>query len=446
MADPGPPKKLKSDGIASASSYSSKVHRDFRNLNLVKYNSSYTFPEIDNYAYKYTLEELAFATGAIISSDGNKKSPDQYAESLVTSIIRDTKDYPDLTVKLHPPFTFNQTCVDELKTLYDSDHNKADVAVWVNNSNLVNIEVNSSPISETVKKVTHGLIELLRVAKAHSIDQNLQLRGFALPKLEVKGLVVRVDVSYDKAKMLFISKFRPCEKELFKKELCEAVVYNLTLLKACQAQQSIDEGTKRVVLYLAPHDMVRFGKNAKQCRANMGLLFEAEVDGVTYCFKKPLLKASLFIFKKLNNPLDYRIHYEEVGSNVFQYRKVKYDPLRYEEAEKCLPDLIQKVYKAIDYLFQKEEISHNDLRLPNICFNDNFDVVFIDFDFAGLAEAESTIEDIRCFAEDLVENIPSIKTKKSMGELCEGKYEEELLKSDFASAQPVRKVIENRSV
>jgi len=55
---------------------------------------------------------------------------------------------------------------------------------------------------------------------------------------------------------------------------------------------------------------------------------------------------------------------------MLQYRKVKHDPLSYKDAEKCLFDLLKKVYGTISKFFQQHKMIHN------------FDVVFIDSDFA----------------------------------------------------------------
>lgn len=109
-----------------------------------------------------------------VNTDSKGLSSDKCANSLIASLST-------FNTELHPSLMFNGTRVDGLKTLYDTDHNKADVAVVVEGSNLVNIEVNSSLMSDTVCKVIHGLIQLLRAAKAYCIDnENLQLQGFVV--------------------------------------------------------------------------------------------------------------------------------------------------------------------------------------------------------------------------------------------------------------------------
>ena len=69
--------------------------------------------------------------------------------------------------------------------MYDSHHDKADMAVWTKDTNLVNMEVNSSPLLQM----------LYCVVKAHNIrNDQVGSIGFALSKLEMKGLLVKVKV------------------------------------------------------------------------------------------------------------------------------------------------------------------------------------------------------------------------------------------------------------
>jgi len=111
------------------------------------------------------------------------------------------------------------------------------------------------------------------------------------------------------------------------------------------------------------------------------------------------------------------------------YQKVKYDPLTFNDAEKCLNDLFKKVYEAIIKLIE-EEILHGDLRLPNICFDEEFKVVFIDFDLSDKAEdATEPEKNVWIFAKDLVTHVGSFKSDKFMLKLCDGIYNKQMLSS-----------------
>lgn len=64
---------------------------------------------------------------------------------------------------------------------------------------------------------------------------------------------------------------------------------------------------------------------------------------------------------------------------VYQYHKVQHGPLTRQNALSCLKALIRTLKQALDEL-HSENISHNDLRLPNICFNEQYEAVLIDLD------------------------------------------------------------------
>ena len=80
--------------------------------------------------------------------------------------------------------------------MYDSERNFSDVRVITEKqkmeSNIVNIEVNSSPIRYTVAKSILGLIQLARIAHK-DVDV---LTGFSLPKLQSKAVAVRTEIRY----------------------------------------------------------------------------------------------------------------------------------------------------------------------------------------------------------------------------------------------------------
>ena len=102
-------------------------------------------------------------------------------------------------VQIHPEFVFNGRSVDKLLGLDDSLKNRSDVGLIEVGSEgtkktiLVNMEINSSPMRYTVCKTIHGLIQLYRIVKAHGVHGEV-LIGFALPKLDVKAIGVKVEI------------------------------------------------------------------------------------------------------------------------------------------------------------------------------------------------------------------------------------------------------------
>ena len=66
----------------------------------------------------------------------------------------------------------------------------------------------------------------------------------------------------------------------------------------------------------------------------------------------------------------------------FQYRTVRYDPMINTEAKRCLRQFHLGVHNALEKVHNELRLAHMDVRLNNICFNDTFQPILIDFDRA----------------------------------------------------------------
>ena len=220
------------------------------------------------------------------------------------------------------------------------------MGVCVKGTTLVDMEVNSSLMSETVRKVILGLVDLVRIIKAHKITEQIKLKliGFALPKLSAKGSIVEVEVSYETQHMAFMARIHVIDPLKFPGQLSKAIQNNVKILNICK-KYCINEDAKNFVVSLSDEELLVFGNNPKQCVSACAVLCEAENHNVVKCFKKPVLCDSLLQLSTIMTPSDYRIHYEWYNQfkKVIKYHKVKYDPLTYEEAKECLHDLLGKV-------------------------------------------------------------------------------------------------------
>ena len=175
------------------------------------------------------------------------------------------------------------------------------------------------------------------------------------------------------------------------------------------------------------------GTDPIQCVCNNGVRFEVKLrKWETYCFKKPTLASRLCNITTLPNPsndlVPFVITYGcDPVKRVVKYRKVKYDPLTYEQAEKCLHALITQL-RTVCSLLQKQDIVHNDIRVPNICFSENYSIVLIDFDHAEILQYEYP-HDLSIFACDMIENSQQdwIRSNKFLSKLSEGEWRPDLL-------------------
>lgn len=64
---------------------------------------------------------------------------------------------------------------------------------------------------------------------------------------------------------------------------------------------------------------------------------------------------------------------------VYEYPKVTHGQLTREQAHSCLREFVFTLNQALQELHGMG-FSHNDLRLPNVCFNDQYEAVLIDLD------------------------------------------------------------------
>ena len=116
---------------------------------------------------------------------------------------------------------------------------------------------------------------------------------------------------------------KPLSCSDFFPELQSAITDNCEVLRKCKESK------------LSYNEMECFGKNPRQCRACFGVLFEAEINGEVYCFKKPILSVCC---QTLNNlchlsPIgSCAIKYEafDDAKKVIGYRKVPYNRLSYQ--------------------------------------------------------------------------------------------------------------------
>ena len=69
--------------------------------------------------------------------------------------------------------------------------------------------------------------------------------------------------------------------------------------------------------------------------------------------------------------------WERVG--LGRYGRLEHSPLSISEAARCLKDLAELVMTSLEKLHDLG-IAHNDIRLPNVSFNENFEAVLIDMD------------------------------------------------------------------
>ena len=66
---------------------------------------------------------------------------------------------------------------------------------------------------------------------------------------------------------------------------------------------------------------------------------------------------------------------------IYEYPRAKFSSLKLDEASQCLQELVPAIYIHV-VLNELRDVgySHNDVRLPNICFTSEYKAVLIDLD------------------------------------------------------------------
>ena len=112
--------------------------------------------------------------------------------------------------------------------------------------------------------------------------------GFAFPEIDAEGVVVEVKLSYDSDSMSFCYCCNPVKRNEFANKLVNAISSNIKTLEACEESNCCEN--LGYVVTLNKSELSKLGRNSKQCRtAHLGVLCQAQVNGITWCFKKPIL-------------------------------------------------------------------------------------------------------------------------------------------------------------
>ena len=138
---------------------------------------------------------------------------------------------------------------------------------------------------------------------------------------------------------------------------------------------------------MSPEDLKDYGDNAIQMRCNFGILIQACVKGKLVCIKRPFYLSSSNQLLKISKSISIItgiIEYKDFLrlKDTVYYEKVKYNPLRSKKLIQCLYNFIPAVVNIVKLLQQKHLI-HGDMRVPNICFNEDYKPVLIDFDISS---------------------------------------------------------------
>ena len=415
--------------------------RQYHNRLITKYNIKLKL-KIDNLdeIEEYSLSDVAAHIGV---SDADENEP--LALSIINKCLGPIYEY-----RKNSQPKIGGIGVSHLKECYISANpnnpNRGDVMVSYDGSDVLYTEVHSDGTYDcTARKTVYLLMECLRMLKAFGVKEP-KMDAFVFPRKEKKRCVVRLRMQYLPDLVEFQYSIRCLEiRDVW-----------LALTTAVQSNKDVCENLTNqsprldYILWLTDEERGQWGYNLHNVKSGYGILLMNN----DICLKKPISSNS---FEKLayisrfqrHEKADYMPTYSIVAKFV-KYDKICHDPLTYEEARRCCYELVIKIYKVTQSIHNAGYM-HNDLQLPNICFNLHFEPILIDFDFATFCLPHEFDVDMEKFADEMVncfERSQDAQNDPFIQKYAEGMYVESLLEKSIVATgeSTVRSIIIGRNV
>ena len=264
--------------------------------------------------------------------------------------------------------------------LETSTAEKIDIVVRQNDCFVLGIEVLSGPkMSAAVSRCIISATDTLRMLLLANKEVN-GVTFFAVPSLSHPSCVVKVEVVWQRLQ------FHSTLTYYFEAQESVAAI-KAEAIKQLKFRNLIPSNVDRPSLINLHDNDIKFLeiKDGVQQYSRRHIIIEDNDFIYKVLYKSTEIMAVYellfwqYSFKRIINVVRYNPSNKAYKYLVYCYRKVKFRPLRLEEASQCLRPLLQSVRKAIEEL-HGYEFSHNDIRLPNICFNEDYEAVLIDID------------------------------------------------------------------
>ena len=270
---------------------------------------------------------------------------------------------------------------------------KPDVAILWNFVPAILFEINSSSMSKTITKLFTNLMDLLRYIR-HFDTSITSWIGFTFPKDEAdstNNFACKVEVVWDECK--FVCNVTSLTMEMIKEMVQETFGKQIQLAQ----QLKINPSPEPFLVPLSKQDLDFIqGKlkdyactTLKQVKSKFSIL----LTNGTYYFKLPgnlshqsALKNLVIKYHQMN-PTDrdefdkhlvLPFHSLTDPIDLFVFRAMKYR-LTEHVAKQCLPDLAGGMIDGLDFL-HRLGLAHLDVRLPNVCVGEDYNIKLIDFD------------------------------------------------------------------
>ena len=336
----------------------------------------------------YDLKQLGQCFG-LSFEEGNHEDSARCCKLLLESIINATSRNIEIAVEANIPHLEDSALCDVLCT----KNQKPDLFLCLKEDVTAEmiVEIHSSPYEDTIRKSLFVATDLLRLRRMYN-DGIKTITAFNFPKLpNIKGekipqCVVKLVVTWENFSVYYdLTQLKTPDD--VRREILEAVSSFAVLNNT---QMSMD----RVLMKLSTDDLEKFnGINPKQIPSEGSLMVSCG-DSI---FKRPFWTLHVLQLWKLHvsvlnlvarslsrpsqNAITVQIQPALISETYFfKYDRVHYDPMTGEEAKKCLQHFFSEVRSVIGQLHDTYKLAHMDIRLDNICFNQQFKPILIDLD------------------------------------------------------------------
>ena len=257
---------------------------------------------------------------------------------------------------------------------------RPDVTVMECNLSILTFEVVSgNNYQKTVTKSIENCVEMLRIWRTCNPSVDV-CTCFVFPDSKHKSCVMKVSVKFEE----YI--FRYSLEYLFRKDVRQEIKEQINKWEFKITHD--DNGTFFVRLNQQECDTVEPGAIQVQSRSSLILRNRSNTTYWKYNKYQSVLYAQIAVRGIVER------HYlqlsllplaiEQRGRLEFHKFDAIQDPLTRGEAKSCLIPLLNGLRRALEELHSKG-IAHLDVRLPNVCFN-NQTVILIDLDMCGKAD------------------------------------------------------------
>ena len=329
----------------------------------------------------YELKQLGQSFG-LSFEEGKQEASARCCKLLLESIINATSRTSEIAVEANRPHLEESALCDVLCT----KNQKPDLFLCLKEDVTAEmlVEFHSSPYEETIRKTLFVATDLLRLRRMYN-DGIKTITACNFPKLpKIKGekipqCVVNLVVTWENFSVYYeLTQLKT--HDAVRREILEAVSSFAVLNNT---QLCMD----RVLMKLSTDDLEKFnGINPKQI-PSQGALMVSCGDSI---FKRPLWKlhvsalhlvAEKFFWRPSQKAITVQLQPALISEAVFfKYERVHYDPLTVEEAKKCLQHFFGEVRSVSGQLHDTYKLAHRDIRLDNICFNQQFKPILLDLD------------------------------------------------------------------